>query len=339
MKITLYHDALIPPKKYGGTERILYWLSKALSSLGHEVVLIARPGSLVPGVELIEYSSEKGKSWQDLVPTDSDILHLWSTPQVLPKKPFLVTIEGNGQIGEIFHPNTVFVSRKHAENHGSRHFVYNGIDPSEYLCEQKRENYLVFLAKASWKVKNLVGAIEIARKAKMPLHVLGSRNWPLGLQRYLRLFRKDVRYYGMVGDEEKKQVLKKAKALLFPVRWHEPFGIAITEALASGCPVFGTPYGSLPEIVTSQTGFLSVSAEDHISALVKKEYSQSICRERVYQGFTHFQMAESYLQYYELILKFGRLDKSDTPAEPISLRLTQSAQELLPWIHTSLVTK
>jgi len=333
MHIAIYHDALIPPQKYGGTERMVFWLAKALAALGHRVSLIAKPGSQVPGVETIPYRNTEHSSWEDLVPPNVDIIHLRATPRTLPKKPFLVTIDGNGQPGEKFHSNTVFVSQKHAENHGSQYFVHNGIDPSDYESEELREDYFVFLAKASWKVKNLKGAVEIARRAGIEMKVMGSRI-ASGLPGLPPLSWRGIRYLGMVKDAEKKQVLKRARALLFPVRWHEPFGIAITEALASGCPVYGTPYGSLPEIITPDVGFLSNRAEELVEAVLNQKVSPAQCQARVRQGFTHLNMARRYLEFYQEILELGHLKQK---ADSLGLRSSFPADTLLPWFGVNAI--
>ncbi len=321
MHIAIYHDALIPPLKYGGTERIVYWLAKALVVLGNRVSLISKPGSHVPGVEHIPYSNPK-HSWETLIPPDVDLVHLWGTPRTPPEKPFLVTIEGNGQLGEKFHSNTIFVSKKHAENHGSHYFVHNGIDVSEFESEPIRDDYFVFLAKANWKVKNLEGAIKIARKCGVELKVMGTRfSFPIQWR--------GVQSLGMVGDLEKRKVLKKAKALLFPVRWHEPFGIAIIEALAAGCPVFGTPYGSLPEIITPEVGYLSNRADEIVQALTTAKISSRFCQRRALENFTHIQMAKNYLIYYQEILEKGNLNQK---TEHLGLRASNPPDTLLPWI-------
>jgi glycosyltransferase involved in cell wall biosynthesis len=322
MHIALYHEAIIPPKKYGGTERIVFWLGKALLQLGHQVTLLAHEGSELPGARFI---SVKGSDWEDLLPSDVDLVHLWGTPSKTPKKPFVVTIQGNGKPGELFSPNTIFISRKHAENHGSGQFVYNGIDPAEYPCDSDRKEHLVFLAKASWKVKNLVGAIEIARESGLPLEVLGSRELPLGLQHLLPRW-DGVKYHGMVDDLKKRSILRNARALLFPVRWPEPFGIAITEALASGCAVFGTPYGSLPEIVDSNSGVLSASASELLEAVRSFKYNPKACRDRVSQGFSHLDMARSYLKHYQAILEKKPLNEVEPRAQ-----FKESSETLLPW--------
>lgn len=334
MHITLYKPGRIPipPKLYGGTERVIYWLGKALIELGHQVTLIANARSHIPGAELrvVDAGEKDPQAWLRLVPDSTDIVHLWDKPGSAVNKPFLLTVEGNGRPGERFPPNTVFVSQKHAANHGSRHFVHNGIDPDEYAFSETREDYAVFLAKARWKVKNFEGAARVARKAGVELRVLGSRNWPLNLQRLLPPIH-GVRHYGMIGGTEKRELLARARCLIFPVRWHEPFGISITEALVSGAYVAATPYGSLPEIVTPGVGVLSAKA-DALAEAVKnpQRFDPAACRNRVsHGGFTHFDMARKYLGCYERILTRGSLLEDGEPVP-----VTQPgfvAKQLLPW--------
>lgn len=101
MHVTFYHDCgiPIPPRLYGGTERVIYWLGKALVQLGHQVTLLARPGSGIPGAELrpLTDACVAGTGWTHLVPESCDLLHLWSPPSVPLPKPFLVTMGGNGR--------------------------------------------------------------------------------------------------------------------------------------------------------------------------------------------------------------------------------------------------
>jgi Glycosyl transferases group 1 len=334
MHVTLYKPGKvpIPPRLYGGTERIIYWLGKALVELGHQVTLIANAQSKIPGAELraISENETDARAWLKLVPASTDIVHLWDTSQPNSEKPFVVTVEGNGQPGQKFHPNTIFISQKHAANHGSKHFVFNGLDPNDYTFSETRENYAVFLAKARWPVKNLPGAIEVARRAGIELRVLGSRNWPLNLQKLFPPIR-GVRYYGMIGGDEKRDLLARARCLIFPVRWHEPFGIALTEALVSGAFVAGTPYGSLPEIVAPEVGILSANANELAEAVKNPQgFSPQKCREHILKnGFTHLDMARSYLRYYEAVLARGRLDDQDEP--PPMTAPGFIAKELLPW--------
>jgi len=333
MHITFYKPGQvpIPPVLYGGTERIIAWLMRGLVELGHQVTLIANAQSHVPGVELrVAHPDADPAHWHRLIPPATDLLHLWEGPPVPPPRPFLLTIEGNGRPGETFPRNTIFVSQRHSANHGSRHFVHNGIDVDEYACAESRGDYAIFLAKARWPVKNLVGAIHVARRAGLELRVLGSRNWPLNLQRWLPPIR-GVRYLGMIGGDEKRVLLARARCLIFPVRWEEPFGIALTEALASGCYVVGTPYGSLPEIVTPAVGRHSAHAAD-LDAAVKNpgSFKPRACREHVIRGgFTHLDMARSYVACYQRILTHGSLAEPGEPAP--ATRPGFLANHLLPW--------
>jgi hypothetical protein len=334
MHITLYKRGKIPipPKLYGGTERIIYWLGKGLVELGHQVTLIASACSHIPGAELRVISEKEtgSQAWLKLVPDTTNIVHLWDTAEPNSEKPFVVTVEGNGRPGQKFHPNTIFVSQKHAANHGSSHFVHNGLDPAEYACSKRREDYAVFLAKARWPVKNLPGAIEVARRAGVELRVLGSRNWPFDFQKLLPPIR-GVRYYGMLGGAEKRDLLARARCLIFPVRWHEPFGIAVIEALVSGTFVAATTYGSLPEIVTPEVGVLSTKMDELVEAVQSPEkFSPQTCRDRVLLGgLTHLDMARKYVECYERILNHGSLLEPGEPAPATQPGFV--AKQLLPW--------
>ena len=166
MHIMLYKPGTIPipPKLYGGTERVIYWLGKALVELGHRVTLIANAQSHIPGAELraIAAGENDPRAWLRTCSGFGGHRALVETsPGSRANKPFLRhASSGNGQPASNFIPNTVFVSQKHAANHGSRHFVHNGLDPGEYAFSEKREDYAVFLAKARWKVKNFPGAVD-----------------------------------------------------------------------------------------------------------------------------------------------------------------------------------
>lgn len=334
MHVTIFYSSRtpVPPPRYGGTQRVIYWLGKALIQLGHQVTLIARRGSCIPGVELrtLDDSSLADHSWIKLIPTATDIVHCFNVPPAELSRPLVRTMEGNGCPDQRFPANTIFVSRNHAAHHRSVHFVYNGIDPADYQYSPARDDYAVFLAKASWDVKNLRGAVEVCRRAGVELHVIGSRNWPLGLHRLLPPIR-GVHYHGMLGQEEKVPLLARARCLVFPVRWQEPFGIALTEALVSGCYVAGTPYGSLPEIVTSDIGFLSAKAAALVEVVRNpQQFDPQMCRNRVlHGGFTHLDMTRKYLGYYEHILCTGRLGAPNEP--PPQTQPGFEANRLLDW--------
>ncbi len=161
MKIVHVIWTQYPVEAYGGTERVCYWLAKAQAELGHEVTVLCRRGSKLPFAQTREIPDSITELDSHL-PPGTEIVQLYGTPKYRIDAPYLVNIGGNGEPGGEFSPNTVFVSKNHAERHQWTEFVHNGIDLSEYPLKKTKENYLLFLAKASWRVKNLKGAIRIA---------------------------------------------------------------------------------------------------------------------------------------------------------------------------------
>ncbi len=294
-------------------------LARGLIEAGHRVTLIAAPGSRLEGAQVRELAA--GADPAPLVPRNADLVHLRATPREgkFGNKPLVVTIDGHGKPGEVFHSNTVFVSRKHAELNGGTRFVHNAVDVDAFRFGATRNGRWAFLAKARWKVKNLVGAIEVARAAGVELDVMGSREWLKLLPRW-----RGVRYLGMVGDAQKANVLSEAQGLIFPVRWHEPFGLAAIEALASGCPVLATPYGALPEIVSGGVGVLSARPGDLVAAM-GREWDREACRRLVREKFHYTAMARAYEAIYREVLEKGSLGAA--PRTPEGFR----AQELLAW--------
>jgi glycosyltransferase involved in cell wall biosynthesis len=333
MHITLFKSGKIPipPAGYGGTERHVYWVGQKLVELGHKVTLVANAASHIPGVDLraIPEGTDSAAALR-LIPTETDIVHLHEKPSGAINKPFLNTCHGNGQPGESFPLNTVFVSRRHAANHGSVHFVYPGLIPEDHAFSPQREDFAIFLAKSRWSVKNFKGAIKVARRAGLELRVIGSRNLPFDLQRWLPAIR-GVRYYGTADDATKRDLLGRARCLIFPVRWHEPFGLSITEALVSGCYVVGTPYGALPEIITPEVGRLSAKAAE-LAETVREpgRYDPAACRNRVLQGgFTLMDCVKNYVRCYERILAHGTLGEPGEKAPETQPGFV--AKNLLPW--------
>ena len=307
MKITHVISAQFPVAAYGGTERAAYWLGKAQAELGHEVSYLCKPGSEFPFAKALPLP-EQISDITPMLPPGTDFVQFYSTPSYRCDAPYLVCIQGNGQAGEQFLPNTVFVSANHANRHGWTEFVHNGIDLEDYPMDLgKKELGALFLAKASWSVKNLKGSIRIAKAAGVPLHIAGGR---------AACWHRGVISHGMVGGQTKLDLIQKTEALLFPVIWDEPFGIAIIEVLACGAPVIATPRGSLPEIVDSTCGALADSFDGLVAGLMnRKKFDPEACRARVENFFSHRKMAEKYLFYYEKIRRDGKL-REGSPATP-----------------------
>ncbi|WP_417337356.1 glycosyltransferase [Halobacteriovorax marinus] len=299
MKIVFEHKGVLPVKKYGGIERILFWHMKELAKRGHEVILFGHPESDVEkyGIKLLP-GVKNAEDLDSLIPNDADIVHL--TYNYIPKSkvPTIVNMQCNGQIGEKFPKNTVFVSKKHAENHGANTYIHNALDFSEYPYNSKKKtplNSFLFLAKGSWSVKNLKHCISVCKKAKKTLHIAGGRSFfP---SRY-------IHSHGMVGGEEKLDVMKKCDAFLFPVRWHEPFGIAIIEAMAMGMPVFGSPYGSLPEIIQPVSGKICHNYKELLTEVSNKEhsYDPDAIRNYVETNFNIEKLTDEYINLYKKVI-------------------------------------
>lgn len=304
MNITIVHYGTIPVKLYGGTERVIWYLGKELNKLGHNVTYLVNKGSFCSFAK-VKYIDNTKAIWQQ-IPEDTDIIHFQHQPQntELAKHPYIITVHGNKDNTFELDKNSVFVSKNHANRYNSDCFVLNGLDWDDYLTPTfNKENYYHFLGKAAWRVKNVKGAINIIKKTKKErIKILGGNriNFKMGFRCTLT-FR--ASFYGMVGGTKKNNLLNKSKGLIFPVLWNEPFGLAIIESLFYGCPVFGTPYGSLPEIVTNDVGFLSNKQHELTNAVENSEvFSVQKCNEYAIDVFNSKKMAINYIKKYEKVL-------------------------------------
>ncbi|HSR16246.1 MAG TPA: glycosyltransferase [Gemmatimonadales bacterium] len=314
----------VPPSTYGGTDRVVDWLVRELVRRGHHVTLLAGSGSRSPATEIRVLDRDRPVAAQ--IPPDVDLAHLFATPETPPEVPYLVSIGGHSAPSESLDRNTVFVSADHASRYGSSCFVYNGLDPEDYgpVDWARPREYLHFLAKAAWRVKNVRGAIAVARRAGQRLVVMGGHRVNISMGPRLTLDPR-VRFKGMVGGARKNRILNGSRALLFPVRWNEPFGLAITESLYFGCPVLGTPYGSLPELVPDDVGVLS----NRVSVLAEaagnlERFDRHRCHEWVMDHFTSRQMTDGYLRLYQEVLD-GRPLNAGPP------RRLEQGSALLGW--------
>jgi glycosyltransferase involved in cell wall biosynthesis len=306
MRIGLWFHATVPVRRYGGTQRVVVWLADALAELGHEPVLLTPPGSRSRTAEVVALpkrvvrraESEPAFELDAHLPPGLDILHFHSVVAARTAVPRLTTIHGNGEPGS-FGPDAVFVSRDHMERMGGSRYVLHGLPPDACTYRERKRDWLLFLAKVRWKVKGVDRAERVARAAGVPLVIAGG--WRL------HPFDRSIRSVGMVGGERKRELLADARALLFPVRWEEPFGLAVIEALASGTPVLASQRGSLPELVSPETGFLCDSEEAFVEAVAELDRIEpAACRARVEARFTARRMAEDYLRLYREAAGSGR---------------------------------
>ena len=309
MNITIVNPSKIPALLYGGTERVIWYLGKELAKLGHKLTYLVATGSVCDFGDIKIYNPQQPINEQ--ISETTDIVHFNFPVKEKILKPYITTIHGNSSLGQEFDINTVFVSKNHAKRHNSNSFVYNGLDWDDYGKPELNNTrlYFHFLANASWKVKNLKGAIKIFSQANEKLAVLGGNrlNFKMGFRLTLN---PNIRFYGMVGGETKMGLLQKSKGLIFPVLWDEPFGLALSESMYFGCPVFGTPYGALPEIVRNDTGFLSDNSKDLANAIANvKTFNRKIISDYALETFNSKQMALEYLRKYETVLSGKTLNE------------------------------
>ncbi len=325
MHVTIFYPGKIPVHKYGGTGRDVWYEGRELCRLGHKVTYLVGRGSKCDFANVIEY--DPGMDYNAQIPDVTDIVHFHLTPRAPVLKPYIVTIHGNPRLGEEIDINTVFVSRDHANRYGSDLFVYNGMDWDDYgpVDLTVHRTHFHFLGKAAWRVKNLRGAIDVTKAAGEKLIVIGG--YRLNFRMGFRFIPdRHVSFGGIVGGEKKYSVMRNSKGLIFPVLWNEPMGLAIIESLYFGAPVFGTPYGSLPEIVNSEVGFLSNSRESLAKVLKEAgNYSPARCHEYAVDSFNAGKMTREYLRLFSKVLNGESLN----PVKP-SLKYPDN-KDLLPW--------
>ena len=328
----------VPPKKYGGTERVVSWLTEELVRLGHEVTLFASGDSmttarLVPAcdkslrldskctdqlahhVRMLELVFGEKDNF-DLVHFHIDYLHFpLSRREALSH---VSTLHGRLDIPDLaplyqIYPEMPLISISDAQRDplpwaNWQGTVHHGM-PSDHLSLQGGAGkYLAFLGRTSPE-KGLDEAINIAKKAGMPLKIAAKidRVDTEYFNAVIKPLLKHplIEFIGEIGYSEKNEFLGNAAALLFPIQWPEPFGIVLMEAMACGTPVIAYPNGSVPEIVVDGiTGYVVPDAESAVRALRNIEgFDRPGCRLYFEQHFTARRMTRDYLAIYEKLVK------------------------------------
>lgn len=328
----------VPPKLYGGTERVVAWLVDELVEFGHEVTLFASGDSHTKGTLqsvwpralrlgrkgvdpnaacalLLEAIAKRAK--------DFDLIHAhidWLPLPLLSRLgvPFLTTMHGRldlpglGDVVRQF-PGAHFVSisddqRRPLPEANWIGTIQHGL-PLDLLRPSYREGtYLAFLGRLTAE-KGPEDAIRIARGAGKSLRIAAKN--PRAETRYFRehleplIDGEMVRLVGEVNDAKKQPFLAEAAALLFPIDWPEPFGLVMIEAMACGTPVIAFRSGSVPEVVEDGvTGFIVENAEEAIAAVHRLDrLDRRGIRARFEERFSAQRMARAYeAQYEKLIL-------------------------------------
>jgi len=326
----------VPPYTYGGTELVISWLCDELVRRGHEVTLFATEDSktqakLIPiwknslwqaklktphAVFSLLY--EKLISLQDQFDIIHDHCEFYTTPYSKFLKPKIVTTLHHPLTEETIilykkFPDINFVAvsknqRKSGPGINIVKTIYHGLPIEKYEFNPEPKNYLLWLSKIIPE-KGIAKAIDIAKLSGENLIISGNIPPEYGDYSDFRIKPlidgKKIQFVGASNFSKKVELLKNAKAFLFPVRRPEPFGLVVIEAMACGVPVIAFKGGSLPELIEDgKTGFLVNNIEEARQALKKlNRISREYCREYVKKNFNLKRMVNRYEKLYKKILK------------------------------------
>ncbi|WP_411875734.1 glycosyltransferase family 4 protein [Vulcanococcus limneticus] len=326
MKILLIADSHIPvpPSHYGGAERIVALYAQEFSRLGHHVDLLAGPGSRGYGGKLhIHHAPSRhylSRAHRKILfqlqslwaAHDCDVIYnhgrfdylealLWAERPLLHKFPNPVDQLQIDFAQKRVRSNAAlqFISanqQSHAWVSAPSCVIPNPVDARAYEKGGGSGGYLVFLGRLTFN-KGVDVAIAVARRTGRNLVIAGNVSKEAGGEQYFRqqvephLDGEKIRWIGPVNDGQKQQLLSGAEALLFPIRWDEPFGIVMVEALACGTPVIATRRASTPEVIEhGVTGWLCEPAEPSVDAFSEAvnrlpELDRQACRRAAEQRF------------------------------------------------------
>jgi glycosyltransferase involved in cell wall biosynthesis len=338
----------VPPVTYGGTERVVSYLTEELVQRGHDVTLFASGDSLtrarlVPGVPRSLRGDDSGRDpiaahmamlaqvYQ--AASDFDVIHCHTDYVGLPlarttSVPTLLTLHGrldSPDTKEVFRafPYAGLVSISGAQRaplEGVRWAgtVYHGLPDDLYTFHPGPGQYLLFLGRISPE-KGPDAAIRIAVGAGVPLRIAAKvddadRKYFEDVVRPL-LDHSLVEFLGEVGEDDKRELLAHALALLFPVDWPEPFGMVLIESLASGTPVIARRRGSVPELIADgRTGFVCETEAEMVAAVARVQtVSRAACRDEFERRFTVRHMTDAYVRIFER--ECGRSRVARRPAD------------------------
>jgi glycosyltransferase involved in cell wall biosynthesis len=328
----------IPPKLYGGTERVVSYLTEELVNQGHEVTLFGTKDSITTAnlypicdqairlnpdcrdaiawhVYQLQLVLENANEF-DIIHFHNDYLHFPFSSQGHYRH--ITTLHGRLDLPDLkpiykkfHHIPVVSISNNQRRPLSDINWVstvYHGLPKDMYQAGDGKGNYLAFLGRISPE-KRPDRAIEIAKRTGIPLKIAAKVD--KADEEYFQekikplLEHPLIEFIGEIGDDQKEEFLGNALALLFPIDWPEPFGMVMIEALATGTPVIAFNHGSVPEIIEhGKTGFVVDNMEQAIDAVEKiHSLHRSICRQTFEHSFTSTVMAENYAALYEKICR------------------------------------
>ena len=332
----------VPPKYYGGTERIVSYLTEELVAHGHDVTLFAsgdsqtkaklvpvcpRSRRLDPGcidqlahhVVMLEQVAQQSDEF-DVIHFHVDYLHFPLSRRMDYRH--VTTLHGRLDIPDLVPLYRAFsdmpivsisdAQREPLAEANWQATVYHGLPRDLYRFCGGPGDYLACLGRISPE-KGIDRAIEIAKQVGIPLRIAAKVDKVD--QEYFDtvieplLHDPLVDYIGEIGDEQKQAFLGNAQALLFPIDWPEPFGIVMIEAMACGTPVIAYRSGSVPEVMEhGRTGFVVRELDDAVEAVRRVQFlSRARCREVFEERFTAQRMARDYLDVYARLVTESQL--------------------------------
>lgn len=321
-----------PPRHYGPWEQVASDLAEGMHALGHDVSLFATADSLTSGrLEAVcphPYEEDKSidpKVWEclhishlmeqadrfDIIHNHYDFLPL--SYSSLLRTPIITTIHGFSSEAIIpvykkYNRNSSYISISDSDRHPSLEYmrtIYHGIDPNLFPLVSEKEEYLLFFGRIH-PHKGTHTAIEIARRSGLPLKIAGIIQDSEYFNETVKPFLDDssVTYLGNAGPELRKELLGKAKALLHPIYFDEPFGLSVVEAMMCGTPVIAFERGSMPELILDgETGYLVKGTDEAVEAIDRLgSISPEKCRKHAITEFSLRKMVDSYEEVYRNVL-------------------------------------
>lgn len=324
----------VPPRMYGGTERVVSYLTEELVKQGHEVTLFAS-GDSITSARLVSHIPEAlrlNSSVQDPIAHhivqmqdvaecahEFDILHFHTDYLHFPfsamlNTPSLTTLHGRLDIPDLQYVYKKFrkfpvvsisdAQRKPIPQANWAGTVYHGLPLDLYRQGNGEGDYVAFIGRISPE-KRPDRAIEIAAKAGVKIKMAAKidKADETYYQTHIRHLMElpHVEFIGEIGEDKKNEFLGKARALLFPIDWPEPFGMVVIEAMACGTPVIAYNNGSVPEIVDAgESGFIVENLDDAVKAVRNIDLlNRNRVREVFEERFSAQVMARNYLKLFE----------------------------------------
>jgi len=329
----------VPPTGYGGIELVVSLLADGLTEQGHDVTLFASGGSetkatLVSPLVDPPDPALLGNPWFDAyhalssylaIGDEFDVVHDHSGiagsamgALLRGSPPVVHTLHGpwtelTRRYYALLHEHVHLVAiseSQRADNPGVRYagMVHNGVDLDAYSFRAQKDDFLVYIGRAN-PDKGPTIAIEVARRAGLPLAMVIKKNEPFERTYWdeivAPLLNDEVEVFEAISTEVKVDLLSRARAMVFPIQWPEPFGLVMVEAMACGTPVVACPAGAAVELVENGvTGFLRDSIDDLVEAVGRvAECSPDDCRRRVEASFSATSMVEGYERLFASIVE------------------------------------